>query len=53
MDSGSIICAKITDNASELNVGLCKLPRINGYTTGSYIIVDYNEELGYALVAGG
>ena len=53
MDSGSIICAKITDKSSELKVGLCKVPRIDGYTTGSYIIIDYNEELGYALIAGG
>lgn len=53
MDSGDSICAKTTDVSSKLNVGLCSLPRIGGWTTGPYWVIDYNEPKGYALVAGG
>ena len=53
MDSGDIICAKTTDVPSKLNVGLCYAPRISGWTTGPYWIIEYNEARGYALIAGG
>ena len=48
-----MICAKTSDVPSIVNVGLCALPRISGWTTGPLWIVEYNEAKGYALVSGG
>lgn len=54
-DSHTKICAKGTNSSdpARLEVGLCVLPRISGFTTGAYWVLHYDEEEGYALVSGG
>ena len=52
-DTKNMLCAKKTENAAKLDVGICYLPIIRGWTTGPYWIVSYDEGLGYALVIGG
>jgi len=55
-DSKKKICAYVdpafkTD--AKLQVGPCFLPKIKGFSNGPYWIVNYDEALGYALIAGG
>lgn len=55
-DSKKIICAAVDtayNTDARLQVGLCKLPRWKGVTTGPYWVVSYDEAKGYALVSGG
>eukprot|EP00928_Gymnodinium_smaydae_P002492 TRINITY_DN1088_c0_g2_i3.p1 TRINITY_DN1088_c0_g2~~TRINITY_DN1088_c0_g2_i3.p1 ORF type:complete len:224 (-),score=37.31 TRINITY_DN1088_c0_g2_i3:365-1036(-) len=51
-DSGSMICAKIVDQAhGKLEVAPCFLPP--SLAAGPYWVVAYSESEGYALVSGG
>ena len=52
-DSGTFICAKKTEEPAKLIVGPCYFPRIAGWTTGPYWVLNYDEAMGYALVIGG
>jgi len=54
-DSGSFICAKVSDaaNPAKLEVGPCFLPPVQGITSGPYWVLAYDEAEGYALVSGG
>lgn len=52
-DSGNFLCAKKTDEPAKLIVGPCIFPIIAGWTTGPYWVLNYDEDMGYALVIGG